>query len=286
MTAEICKRVTCGHDKHLHDMESAGKQCWLCKSPPFCNNYIPQEGLESTKQETSSTNSKSQLQPQSQLQENLDTEIRLIREEFRTYFTRCDELIRRLGNAIEKAGIIKQVDICHEIKSILAEEIADKKITTRTIDRCCPDEWKHSTKPKGKKDILSFSNQQTAIKSKAQPGTSRKNIVTPAADQLEKQPIMIDTNGQVLDPSTPNQQMKSPPSDERSVVKESPQPLPQHNQSIEILIDWHEMSDKMADLHYKDIKNFWLCGQIDSSGKLLNMELKRGVWTETEVMTA
>lgn len=42
---------------------------------------------------------------------------------------------------------------------------------------------------------------------------------------------------------------------------------------LRILIDWDELSDKMAELHYKDIKNFWLCGRTEN-GKLLDMVLE------------
>jgi hypothetical protein len=82
----------------------------------------------------------------------------------------------------------------------------------------------------------------------------------------------------------PSEQMKGsgdlsihPPSpiiecSENSAAKESPQ---QHDH-LRILIDWEELSDKMADLHYKDIKNFWLCGRIEN-GKLLDIALEREV---------
>jgi hypothetical protein len=57
--------------------------------------------------------------------------------------------------------------------------------------------------------------------------------------------------------------------------KESPQPQQQSQQDhVRILIDWSELSDKMAELHYKDIKNFWLCGRI-VNGKLLDIVLER-----------
>ena len=61
---------------------------------------------------------------------------------------------------------------------------------------------------------------------------------------------------------------------EASAAKESPQQ--DHAYHLRILIDWDELSDKMAELHYKDIKNFWLCGRIEN-GKLLDMVLEREV---------
>jgi hypothetical protein len=90
-------------------------------------------------------------------------------------------MIKRLGNAIKKAGIVKQTDICHEIKNILAEEIADQKITVRTIDRRCLDEWKRVTKPK--KDILSFSEQQIAVTQDGRSKTLQESIAPQQSDK-------------------------------------------------------------------------------------------------------
>jgi hypothetical protein len=43
---------------------------------------------------------------------------------------------------------------------------------------------------------------------------------------------------------------------------------------IRVLIDWDELSDKMAEFHYKDINNFWLCGQVEND-KLIDIVLER-----------
>lgn len=137
----------CGHDKLLHDMkmEKGNKQCLQphCTCWNFTNaqpEILEEEGLaregESTKQETHQQSSNNNIQPsQSQQQQpvrdDLDIEIRKIREESRTHFTKCKELVKRLGNAIKNAGIVKESDICHEVKNVLAEEIAAQDITVR-----------------------------------------------------------------------------------------------------------------------------------------------------------
>ena len=61
----------------------------------------------------------------------------------------------------------------HEIKSALREEIAQRLISRRDIERYCPDEWKQKTKPKKEQnDNRSFSQQEQQVT-----------------------PIIIDTNG-------------------------------------------------------------------------------------------
>ncbi|MGB8936713.1 MAG: hypothetical protein WCC17_16595 [Candidatus Nitrosopolaris sp.] len=144
-------------------MEMEQKMCSQCACWDFTNDEV-REGESTTKQEgeqgspkpKSCDTSQPIKSPQS-VRDDLDTEIQEIKEEFRTHFTKCKELVKRLGDAIKRAGIVKESDICHEVKNVLAEEIAAQDITVRTVDRYCLDEWKKITKPKKKKDNLSFS---------------------------------------------------------------------------------------------------------------------------------
>ena len=56
----------------------------------------------------------------------------------------------------------------------------------------------------------------------------------------------------------------------------STQQQSQSSQQIRVLIDWDELQDKMAEVHHKDIKSFWLCGRIENgTKKLLDMVLER-----------
>ena len=92
---------------------------------------------------------------------NLDIIIREVKQGIRKQeqgirelLIRRKELITRLGNAFE-AVISNLKDVCEEIKNSLHEEITDKIISARDIERYCPDKWKKRTKPKN--DKLSFS---------------------------------------------------------------------------------------------------------------------------------
>ncbi|MGC1932434.1 MAG: hypothetical protein WA667_25965 [Candidatus Nitrosopolaris sp.] len=59
-----------------------------------------------------------------------------------------------IGNVLKTKRVIKEEDICTEIKNALYEEIKEKIISSDTIERCCPDEWKRKTKPKDSMDPI------------------------------------------------------------------------------------------------------------------------------------
>jgi hypothetical protein len=63
------------------------------------------------------------------------------------------------------------------------------------------------------------------------------------------------------------------PSEQGIAIENSATTPPQH---LRVLIDSDELSDKMAELRYKGIKNFWLCGRIEND-KLFDMALEREV---------
>lgn len=94
----------------------------------------------------------------------LDVVIAEVKEQFRLFLTKRSELVLRLGHAYEQ--VVGDVEsICEEIKNILHDEIVQKLISRRDIERYCPDEWKRRTKPKN--DNLSFSLDN---------GSRRKNL--------------------------------------------------------------------------------------------------------------
>ena len=84
-----------------------------------------------------------------------------VKQELRKIFAKRKDLIIRLGNEFQKL-VSDQESICEEIKNVLYEEIVKGVISTRDIERYCPDEWKKKTKPrsKAKNDNLSFSEKQ------------------------------------------------------------------------------------------------------------------------------
>jgi hypothetical protein len=71
-----------------------------------------------------------------------------------------EEQIQRTGNFLKEKKLVKERDICVEIKSYLKEEIEDQMISARTIDRCCPDEWKRKTKPKKERQMSFFEDKK------------------------------------------------------------------------------------------------------------------------------
>ncbi len=58
---------------------------------------------------------------------------------------------------------------------------------------------------------------------------------------------------------------------ESSIINEPPQQQTPH---FKVLVNYDELSEKLAELHHKDIKNFWLSGRIED-GRLVDMMLTR-----------
>src|SRR2546427_1388920 len=85
---------------------------------------------------------------------DLDLIIMEVKKEFKYFLNKKKELVTKLGTAYEKV-VGNPESICEEIKNILRDEIADKLISSRDIERYSPDKWKKKTKPKN--DNLSFS---------------------------------------------------------------------------------------------------------------------------------
>ena len=89
----------------------------------------------------------------------LDSVISYVKNEFgniKAKLAKRKDLVIQLGNAYEKV-VSNPKSICEEIKNTLHDEIVEKLISSRDIERYCPDKWKKKTKPKN--DKLSFSNK-------------------------------------------------------------------------------------------------------------------------------
>jgi hypothetical protein len=84
-------------------------------------------------------------------------------------------LVIKLGQAYENV-VSDPKDVCEEVKNILRDEIADRLISARDIERYCPDKWKKNTKPKAgaksENDKLSFSKKPQIIVAKTGDGKS------------------------------------------------------------------------------------------------------------------
>ena len=105
---------------------------------------------------------------------DLDTTIKEVKQEFRNLLIKRKELITRLGNAFESV-VSNPESVCEEIKNCLQEEIADKVISARDIERYCQGKWKKKTKPKN--DKLSFSNHEDKLQQPQIAATQEGNSV-------------------------------------------------------------------------------------------------------------
>jgi hypothetical protein len=96
-------------------------------------------------------------------QDNLDIDsvITNVKQEFKNFLIKREQLVIKLGKALENEHQNKKENICAEIKGILRQEVADGLISRRDIERYSLDEWKKNTKPKKEEnDNLSFSTQE------------------------------------------------------------------------------------------------------------------------------
>lgn len=88
---------------------------------------------------------------------DLDEVIRQVKDEFKSFLTKRRELIIKLGQAFERT-VSNTESICEEIKNVLGEEIAQRLISIRDIERYCLDKWKRKTRPKKERiDKMSIS---------------------------------------------------------------------------------------------------------------------------------
>jgi hypothetical protein len=136
----------------------------------------------------------------------LDTKIKEVKQEFRSLLVKRKDLITRLGKAFE-AAILNPKDVCEEIKNCLHQEIVDKIISARDIERYCPDRWKQKTKPQN--DNLSFSKQseqkpqlqiaamqggKSVITNETSSITKASEDVNQIHDQSKQDGISVDNN--------------------------------------------------------------------------------------------
>jgi hypothetical protein len=90
----------------------------------------------------------------------LEALIKDVKVQIRKFYGRIKEQIQRAGIFLKEKKLVKERDICVELKSFLKEEIQEHIISERTIDRCCPDEWKRKTKPKKERQLSFFEDKK------------------------------------------------------------------------------------------------------------------------------
>lgn len=107
---------------------------------------------------------------------DLEAVIKEVKLEFRQWkLVKRRVLVIKLGQAYENV-VSDPKDICEEVKNTLRDEIAERLISSRDIERYCPDKWKKNTKPKAlgktENDNLSFSKKPQIIVAKTGDGKS------------------------------------------------------------------------------------------------------------------
>lgn len=125
----------------------------------------------------------------------LDGIIKDVKTQIRRHFEGYKVQIRRIGCALKDENLIKKEDICTEIKNALREEIKEKIISSDTIERCCPEEWKRKTKPKEIKEpqlrIFKDNNpkEQEIVKNVNANVTSRGQLLQQEFEQGESNKV-------------------------------------------------------------------------------------------------
>ena len=95
---------------------------------------------------------------------DLQTVIEEVKNEFRAMLCKRKDLIIKLGEAFERK-VSNSESVCEEIKNALHEEIAQKIVSTRDIERYCLDKWKRKTGPrKEQSDKMSISEEERGDK--------------------------------------------------------------------------------------------------------------------------
>ena len=129
-----------------------------------------------------------QAQTQAQALKNLDAVTQQVKQEFREWkLVKRRDLVTKLGNAFERVCPSNTETVCEEIKNTLRDEIAERLISTRDIERYCPDKWKKRTSPKS--DKLSLSKQKSQLIGVSIEGNqiSQSDIDSKAPDTEKRQ---------------------------------------------------------------------------------------------------
>jgi hypothetical protein len=237
-----------------------------------------------------------------QNRQNSDGTRQLDEQKFAPYFAAANKKIDELVSDAHQ----KKDNIDNELDKSIKEVVQNLASTLKTLEfpvNRIANEIVHQLKGRGgsRSWILEVLSDEYKDKTHQENARKRKRKVAPVAEQQKQdlttssshghevatvapvaernQQIMLGVGGhETTDTGAGDLPMYSPLSKqeitiiEDSAAKESPQQDRAYH--LRILIDRDELSDKMAELHYKDIKNFWLCGRIEN-GKLLDMVLEK-----------
>jgi hypothetical protein len=102
-----------------------------------------------------------EVEKNTKLQTELEAIIKDVKIQIRKHYAGIKEQIKRIGHVLKASKLIEENDICAEIKNALREEINEKIISSDTIERCCPHEWKRKTKPKKEPQSRFFEDKNS-----------------------------------------------------------------------------------------------------------------------------
>lgn len=199
------------------------------------------------------------------------------------------EIVKDLAQKIEKAGFpIERIanEIVHQLKG---------KVSPTHIRDNIDDKYKDSRQSKNAKGKKRNQKVATVVLPTNPPqeivlteggGTEPLKEDIPGGHEETSASAQPVVHPVVVTQPQSQEQESAPAKSQVATVKDiqsQSQPEPQEQaavkasqQDFRVLIDWDELQDKIADVHHKDIKNFWLCGRIENgTKKLLDMVLER-----------
>jgi hypothetical protein len=155
---------------------------------------------------------------------DLDAIIKDVKIQIRRLFGGYKEQIERIGNIIKAKGLIKEEDICTEIKNALREEIKEKIISSDTIERCCPDEWKRKTKPKDSIDPqLRIYEDKNPLEQETVTNTNTNANIT-SGDQILQQEFEPD-HSKIVDGKEKEKEFFEDRQEQKQIIKEQEEEL-------------------------------------------------------------
>jgi hypothetical protein len=202
----------------------------------------------------------------------LDAIIQEVKIELGLMLIKQQKLIQRLGNAFEKV-VSDRESICEEIKNCLKDEIADKIISARDIERYCPEKWKKKTKPvKKENDNLSFSNIAEEKKNKQEILIGTQGNSVNSSPILDLESVAVISNDNYLENSDRQQEK------ELAVVDDN---LRSHAHTCANCIELRNENERIRNEKDKVTKNLEDAFQIIKAQKEKELELQKQIENNT-----
>lgn len=206
----------------------------------------------------------------------LDAIIKDVKNQIRKLFGGYKKQIQRIGNLLKEIKLVKEEDICTEIKNALSEEIKEKLVSSDTIERSCPDEWKRKTKPKdnGEPQLRIFEDKNQPEQDQA-TGTSTNSSITPEGQVLQQEYTAPDSNIFEQDKQKEKQFFEKIEQQQEHIIKQQ-----------EMIKDQEKELEKLrplAEEHRSNTEQFQLTKEQLGKLREENARLRTGLESEKEV---